>query len=134
MIIIVNLIGLLLIVCIIWWFWLAKAKTVHANTDIIRVEVKDGVYSPARIEVPADHPITLEFMRKDNSPCSEYVQFDQLFDKAQGPPFDKAQGPLNINKQLPLNTPYLIKLGKLKPGNYTFTCQMKMYVGELVVK
>lgn len=114
---IINFIGILLIVFIVWWFWFSHQKSVRINQAIISIEVKDGVYIPARIEVPADQEITLAFLRKDPSSCSEYVVFDQL----------------NVSAQLPLNKIHNISLGKLSPGIYPFTCQMHMYRGELVV-
>lgn len=114
---IVNLAGILLIIFIVWWFWFSYKKAIQMNNEIISIEVKNGVYSPARIEVPADENITLEFLRKDASSCSEYVVFDTL----------------NIHAQLPLNKKHKIVLGKLQPGKYTFTCQMQMYRGELIV-
>lgn len=113
----INFVGILLVIFIVWWFWFSHQKTVRINNAVISIEVKDGVYIPARIEVPAHQDITLEFLRKDASSCAEYVVFDAL----------------NIQAQLPLNKKHLIYLGKLNPGKYTFTCQMKMYRGELMV-
>ena len=118
MIVIINSIGLLLIGEIIWWFWLSSPKAVRAENTIVVIHVKDGVYSPARIESPAQKAITLEFIRTDSSGCSEYVVFSDL----------------DIHEKLPLNTPYQIQLPVLQAGVYRFNCQMKMYQGELVVK
>lgn len=116
-ILLLNIVGLLLIGFTVWWFWLSKPKAKQAAQNKIRIIVKDGVYSPARIEATSGQPITLEFVRQDTSGCSEYLLIDQL----------------GIHEKLPVNTPYAIKLGKLKPGKYEFTCQMKMYVGVLEV-
>ena len=49
--IVVHSIGIILIVLIIWWFWLKKAKAEKIATDVIKIMVKDGVYTPSRIEV-----------------------------------------------------------------------------------
>ena len=50
---IVNLAGIIAIVLIIWWFWLRQPKMLRARgAGPIEILVKDGVYSPARIEVP----------------------------------------------------------------------------------
>lgn len=114
---IINLIGIIFITFIIIWFWFSRKKATRINSKIILIEVKNGVYFPARIEVPANQDITLEFLRQDASSCSEYVVFDAL----------------NIHAQLPLNQKYQIVLGKLQPGKYSFTCQMQMYRGELIV-
>lgn len=113
----INLVGFLLIAFIVGWFWFSRKKIMRINHSTILIEVKDGVYSPSRIEVPAHREITLEFLRKDPSSCSEYVVFDTL----------------NIHAQLPLNVKHKISLGKLSPGKYAFTCQMQMYRGELIV-
>ena len=115
--IIVNGLGVILIALIVWWFWLSKAKSVKSSDSVIRIKVKDGVYQPARIEVKADKPVILEFLRKDASSCAEYVLFETL----------------GVHERLTLNKLHTIELGKLKPGNYPFTCQMKMYSGELII-
>ncbi len=114
---IVNLTGILLIIFIVWWFWFSYKKAIRIYSAIIAIDVKNGVYVPSRIEVPANENVTLEFLRKDTSSCSEYVVFDAL----------------NIHVQLPLNKKHQIVLGKLQPGKYAFTCQMQMYRGELIV-
>ena len=112
-----NVVSLFLIGLIIWWFWLSKPKLKKVTEDIIKIIVKDGVYQPARIETSDTHPITLEFLRKDSSPCSEYVDFDTL----------------DIHVKLPLDKPHVVELGQLAKGTYSFNCQMKMYVGEIQI-
>lgn len=112
-----DLVGLLLIALIVWWFWLSKAKAKHSDSGIIKIIVENGVYNPARIEINSSQPVTLEFLRNDTSACSEYVVFEQL----------------DVHEKLPLNRSQQIKLGKLNPGSYHFSCQMNMYVGELIV-
>lgn len=114
---IVNLAGILFIIFIVWWFWCSHKKAIRIHNAIIAIDVKNGVYVPSRIKVSANENITLEFLRKDASSCSEYVVFDAL----------------NIYAQLPLNKKHKIVLGKLQPGKYAFTCQMQMYRGELIV-
>ena len=120
----INVIGLGLIGLVIWWFWLYKPNVYVPKSgdikagNIIEVLVKDGVYTPAYIQVEPDHPITLRFTRKDASPCAEIVNFSLL----------------NISRQLPLNEPVDININIEKPGEYEFTCQMGMYRGKLIVK
>lgn len=116
--IIINVLGLALVALIIWWFWLSKPKAIKSDDKVIHIDVKDGVYHPARIEVKANTPISLEFLRIDASGCAEYVLFETL----------------GVHEKLPLNKPHIINLGKLKPGNYPCSCQMKMYQGELIVR
>ena len=117
MIIFLNFIGIGLILFIIWWFWLSNAKAIKASKDIVQITVKDGVYTPARIEISTKQEITLEFIRYDAIGCSDTVIFPSL---------DK-------QVSLPVNQPRKIQLGRLTPGPYPFACPMKMYAGELIV-
>lgn len=115
----INIIGLAVIVLIIYWFWIYKPKEVQAkDQDVIQIIVENGVYQPSRIRVPADTEITLEFQRKDETPCAEMVIFPEL----------------DISESLSINKDKTIKLKKLKAGNYQFHCQMQMYKGELHVE
>ena len=115
----VNLVGLTLIAMIVWWFWLSKPKLQKAaGSEPIEIVVDDGVYTPARIEVPLGKPVTLRFIRKDASPCAEKVLFDDF----------------DISGDLPVGRPYDISFVPDKPGEHEFTCQMRMYRGSLVVR
>jgi plastocyanin domain-containing protein len=114
----VNVGALAVIALIVWWFWLssprAKQETGAAPIDIL---VDNGVYTPARIEVPAGRPITLRFLRKDPSPCAEKVLFDDL----------------SVAADLAVDKPTDVKILANEPGEHEFTCQMHMYRGKLVV-
>ena len=114
---IVNLIGFSLIVLIVWWFWIKKPKSFKAASNVIEVIVENGVYTPSRIEIKSGQAVKLSFLRKDPSPCAEKVIFDEL-----GLSFD-----------LPMNKPVLVDIQPEQAGEYAFTCQMKMYVGSLIV-
>lgn len=115
--IIINILGVALIAVIVWWFWLYKPnKTVVINNEIL-IEVKDGIYSPSLIQVSASQPVTLKFMRKDQSPCAETMLIPSL----------------HISEQLKLNEVTQITLLDLSPGEYEFHCQMQMYRGVLKV-
>ncbi len=115
--IIVNLGGLLFIALIVWWFWLSKPKAQRvAGSAPIDIIVDSGVYTPARIEVPVGVPVTLRFLRKDASPCAEKVLFDAL----------------GVSADLPVDKPKNVIVTAAKPGEYEFTCQMRMYRGTLV--
>jgi len=114
----VNIGGLIGIGLIVWWFWLSKPKgRKESGAQPIDVLVDNGVYTPARIEVPAGRPIILRFNRKDASPCAEKVMFDSL----------------GVNADLPVNQKTDVVVIPQKPGEYEFTCQMKMYRGVLSV-
>jgi plastocyanin domain-containing protein len=117
--VVVNLAGLALIALIVWWFWLSRpGARSAASGGPIEIVVSDGVYAPARIEVAAGAPVVLRFRRKDASPCAEQVRFDAL----------------GIAEELPLGEAKDVTLTALAPGEYEFTCQMKMYRGTLVAR
>lgn len=114
----INLLGLALIVGIVWWFWLSKRAAPAAVAPAASViMVKDGVYEPERIKVPAHEETTLHFLREDPSPCAEYVVFADL----------------DVNAQLAVGEETEVKLPAMEAGEYPFTCQMQMYRGTLVV-
>lgn len=113
----VNLSGLAIIGLIIWWFWIKKPRAFKSSSNVINITVENGVYTPARIEMKQGDKIKLVFLRKDPSPCAEKVIFDEL----------------GINTDLPLNKPVEVEIQPEIPGEFAFTCQMKMYVGSLVV-
>lgn len=116
---VVNVGGLVVIGLIVWWFWLSQPKARRAvGPSPIEIVVDDGVYTPARIEVSVGKPVTLRFIRKDPSPCAEKVLFDDF----------------GITHDLPVGKPYDISLTPDKPGEYEFTCQMRMYRGNLIVR
>lgn len=114
----VTLGGIAAIALIVWWFWLSSPKAEHPSAQQpIDILVKDGVYQPAALEVPAGQPLTLRFTRHDATPCAEKVVF----------------GELGIVADLPLEKSQTVNLPALKPGSYEFTCQMGMYRGRLIV-
>ncbi len=116
---IINLAGLFAIGLIVWWFWIAKPKArQESGAQPIEILVSDGVYTPARVEVPVGRPIILRFLRKDPSPCAEKVIFDDF----------------DINADLPIDDETDVVIVPEKAGEYEFTCQMKMYRGVLVVQ
>ncbi|TCK02337.1 cupredoxin domain-containing protein [Marinobacterium mangrovicola] len=115
---IINLLGLLLIALIVWWFWIYQGPTSQLDEGRITISVKNGVYEPAHIRIKAGQPAVLGFVRQDPSPCASVVVF-QDFD---------------ISEELPLNQAKEVRLQPMQPGHYPFTCQMQMYRGELIVE
>jgi len=115
----INILGILLIIGIVWWFWLYKPADVKVNSDVseLLVTVENGVYNPARLSIPAGQTTSVKFLRKEASPCAGTVVFADL----------------SISEELPLNKEKVIQLPALAPGSYSFTCQMQMYRGELIV-
>jgi len=114
---IINALGIVLIAGIVWWFWLYKPAQTSAKPGELLVTVENGVYQPARLTLPADQATSVKFLRKEASPCAGTVVFADL----------------NISEELPLDREISIQLPALKPGRYSFTCQMQMYRGELIV-
>ncbi len=117
----VNLAGLAIIALIVWWFWLAgprQGAVAESSRRPVTIVVEDGVYTPARVEVAVDQPVTLRFLRKDPSPCAEKVIFSEL----------------NVSSDLAVGKPQDIPLRPNRRGEFEFTCQMGMYRGLLVVK
>jgi len=115
----INVAGVALIALIVWWFWLWRPKALaQVQQGVVEILVDQGVYSPARIEIPAGQTTTLRFVRKDPSPCAEQVLFDQL----------------GLSTELPMNKPRDVVVKPNQPGRYEFTCQMRMYRGELIAK
>lgn len=114
---VVNILGLLLIALIIWWFWLYKPIETEFGENDFAVVIENGVYQPARIKLPSNEPVTLQFFRKDESPCSETLLIPGL----------------EISETLPLNKAKNVQLPAMTSGEYAFHCQMQMYRGTLVV-
>jgi plastocyanin domain-containing protein len=116
--VIVNLLGLLLIGFIVWWFWLARSGPAQTVSDAVDVIVDDGVYSPAAIEVKQGETVKLNFIRRDASPCAEKVIFADL----------------GVSAELPINQARQVEITPQQRGEFEFTCQMGMYRGKLIVK
>ena len=116
-ILLLNLVGVLLIVAIVWWFWLFKPKAKTTATGAIDVIVDGGVYTPAMIQVQSGQQLIVNFMRKDQSPCAQYVVFSEL----------------GISEELPINQAKPVVIPTDKPGEFEFTCQMGMYRGKLII-
>jgi plastocyanin domain-containing protein len=114
----INIIGLLLILGIVKWFWLTKPTLSTHASETITIVVKDGIYQPAVIKIKAGQVITLNFLRQDPTPCSEMVIFPEL----------------NISMTLPLSSKKSLTIEPKNPGRYPFTCQMGMYKGTLIVE
>lgn len=120
MTLIVNFTGFILIAGVIWWFWLYRPHSdVKASMNApVNIIVEDGVYVPAVISATVGYPLILKFLRKDSSPCSKTVLFEDF----------------GISEELPLNQEKEIVITPTKAGVFEFTCQMKMYRGTLEIQ
>ena len=114
----INSLGIALIALIIWWFWLYHPKQTAAENGELVIVVENGIYQPAHIKLPAGQPSSLQFLRKDSSPCAETVVIPDL----------------QISATLPLGKSQRIALPPMQPGDYPFHCQMQMYRGQLHVE
>ncbi len=115
---IINLLGLLLIALIVWWFWLYKPKDTELGEGDLLIVVENGIYSPSRIKLPANKASEISFIRRDATPCAEMVLIPEL----------------QISETLPLDQTKTIQLPALDKGHYDFHCQMQMYRGQLIVE
>jgi len=113
----INLGGLLLIALIIWWFWLYKPEGTVVDENEFVITVENGTYSPSHIEIAANKAMSIQFMRKDPSPCAEAVLIPGL----------------QISESLPLNKLKTIQLPAMIAGEYDFHCQMNMIQGKITV-
>lgn len=118
MAILINLIGVVLLGLIVWWFWMKKSGNEEtAGQNAIEIIVDSGIYSPDTIKAKVGQAIKLKFIRKAESPCAKTVVF----------------GDLGISQELPLNEPFEFEFTVDKAGEFPFTCEMGMYRGKLIV-
>jgi len=114
---IINIVGIIFILLIIWWFWIYQPETHEVDNGKVEIIVENGVYSPADISISKRKLITLNFTRKDASPCAATVIIPKL----------------DVNKELSMNAKSSVVLSEIGKGDYEFHCQMKMYKGVLHV-
>jgi len=116
--VIVNIVGLILIFFVIWWFWLSNKKNaVRATEAALVIKVANGVYTPDTIETKINKPIVLRFIREDETPCAATVIFSDF----------------NKSADLPMSRSIDLSITPNKIGEFEFTCQMGMYRGKLIV-
>jgi plastocyanin domain-containing protein len=115
--IIINSLGAILVLFILWWFFGFKPRTKTVTTHI-DITVDNGIYSPASLRAKLGKPLKLTFLRRSKSPCAATVIFHGL----------------NISENLPLDEKKTILFTPDKLGTYEFTCQMSMYRGTLIIE
>ena len=119
-------VGIILILIVVGlyvlWIWYTKnqqgvtAKT-EGETQIFDILVK-GVYSPSVIRAKVGKPIKINFRRDESTECSRFVNFPDF----------------KIRKELPEGETVIVELTPDKTGEFTFTCDMSMYQGKLIVE
>jgi len=116
--IVINVLGLALIALIVWWFWLYQPRGAELGQEALLVVVDNGTYQPSLIKLPANQAVSLNFLRKDASPCAEMLLIPAL----------------QVSETLPLNKTRRVDLPPMEKGDYDFHCQMQMYRGQLKVE
>ena len=120
--IVVDVVGLVLIAFIAWFFWMKKTMGVRAALTSAgyqeqMVLVKGG-YTPDVIVVDRSKPVRLNFIRQESAACSEMVLL---------PAFNKSA-------QLPEGETVPIEFMPAEAGEYEFACQMGMFRGTIIVE
>jgi plastocyanin domain-containing protein len=120
--VVVNVVGLLLIAFIVWFFWLVKVKGVKAALTSAgyqeQLVLVKGGYTPDVIVVERGKPVRLNFVRQESASCSEMVLL---------PAFNKSV-------RLPEGVTVPVEFLPAEPGEYEFACQMGMFRGRLIVE
>jgi plastocyanin domain-containing protein len=84
----------------------------------LRVRVTQHGYDPAKLEIPANQPVTLAFTRESLAACGAEVVFPSL----------------SIRKALPLGETILVSLPPQHAGEIGFSCGMGMLRGMVVAR
>jgi plastocyanin domain-containing protein len=118
----VTVFGLALVACIVWFFWLKRARGTRAAVassgyQEAMVLVKGG-YTPDVIVVEHGKPVRFTFRREEAASCSEMVLFPDF----------------NTSARLPTGEAVPVEFLPEQPGEYEFACQMGMFRGKLVVE
>lgn len=92
------------------------AATVDGNTQRVSIDASQGYFNPGQITVKAGIPTVMSFSKAPGG-CLSSVVFPEL-----GISQDLTAGPADVS------------IPALQPGTYTFTCQMGMVSGTLVVQ
>jgi plastocyanin domain-containing protein len=118
----VILLGLVAVLWVNWYFFVAGRGTAVAATAVgggvqrIRVEVKGG-YTPAVIRVRAGAPVRLDFHRDETNPCTEEVVIPDF----------------GIRTYLPAHRTTPVSFTPTT-GTYEFTCGMGMVRGTIIAE
>ena len=118
----VDLLGLVLIAFIVWFFWFVKPKGVKAAATTSgyqeQLVLVKGGYTPDVIVVEAGKPVRLNFVRQESASCTEMVLL---------PAFNKSV-------KLPEGQTVPIEFLPKEPGEFEFACQMGMIRGKVIVE
>ena len=121
-----QIIGIILIIIVIGlytlWLWYTKnqqgvSAEQSGGVAVFDVIVK-GVYSPSVLKVKIGSPVRINFRREESTNCSRFVNFPDF----------------KIRKELPEGQTVAVEFRPDKKGEFTFTCDMSMYQGKLIVE
>jgi plastocyanin domain-containing protein len=120
--ILVIIASLALIALVLWWFFgphesSEASAAQQAGTQTATITVQGG-YRPETITLKQGVPAALTFIRKDPSSCLEEVILPDF----------------GVSQKLPLGQPHTLTINPDKPGEFSYSCGMRMYHGKLVVK
>ncbi|MBX7131148.1 MAG: efflux RND transporter periplasmic adaptor subunit [Fimbriimonadaceae bacterium] len=90
----------------------------EAEDNGMTIIVTESGYDPPSLDIPANKPVTLTFIRKTEATCGNEVIFPDL----------------KIEKKLPMNEPIKIEIPPRQAGTLRFTCGMDMLEGKLVIR
>ena len=113
--------GVALAIAVNLYFFSPRRATVAApaaveGPQVARITVR-GAYDPARIEVRAGRPVRLVFRREEVEGCSDTVLIPEW----------------GIAHRLPAYEDTAVEFTPRTPGEYEFTCGMRMLRGSIVV-
>ncbi|MFH0804613.1 MAG: cupredoxin domain-containing protein [Patescibacteria group bacterium] len=118
-----QIFGIVLIgvVIVLFFVWLRFQRRQEAAVDAggvqeVTVLVK-GAYDPNTITAKVGLPLVIHFSRQEDTSCSRFVTFDSLKIRRDLKPFAVTD----------------VKLTPASPGEITFTCDMGMYQGKIIV-
>lgn len=107
----------LLFVALLWFGfgWVVDSRAQQPELPTFHIVVKDGRFSPDRIEVPAGARIKLSLQNDGPGPL-EFENDD-----------------MHIEKILAAGARSFVVLPKLKPGEYSFVDEFNPITGELIL-
>lgn len=119
-------IGIILILLIIslfvLWVWKSRRRKGAAPLEERDFQVFDvlvkGVYSPNVLKAKFGKKIKINFRREESTDCSRFVSFPDW----------------HVRHELPEGETVTIEIPADKKGVFTFTCDMSMYQGKLVIE
>lgn len=121
-----QLLGVFLILVVVALFLLWVRSKRHekgvagqtlGGVQVFEVAVK-GVYAPAVLRARLGQKVKINFLRQESSECSRFVSFPDF----------------KIRQELPEGKTVTVELAPTQKGEYSFTCDMSMYQGKLIIE